>query len=151
LGLEEEVAMTIPETVKDCLNRSAKGRRLVLGTASKDGTPNAVPVGIERFADDETVVLVDNYFLKTRENLAQNPTIALTCWDLEEKDGKLVTRDGYQLKGRVRVESQGPLYEKIRAEVQGINPNFPAKAIVVMKVDEIFDVKSGPNAGKKIS
>ena len=143
--------MTIPETVKDCLNRSAKGRRLVLGTASKDGTPNAVPVGIVRFADDETVVLVDNYFLKTRANLAQNPTIALTCWDLEEKDGKMVTRDGYQLKGRVRVESEGPLYEKIKAEVKGLNPNFPAKAIVVMKVEEIFDVKSGPKAGQKIS
>ena len=142
--------MTIPENVKDCINRSAKGRRLILGTASKDGTPNAVPVGIVQFADDETVVLVDNYFLKTRENLTQNPTIALTCWDLEEKDGKTVTRDGYQLKGRVRVEDEGPLYERIKAEVKSINPNFPAKAIVVVKVDEIFEVKSGPNAGKKI-
>ena len=143
--------MRVPETVKDCLNRSAKGRRLVLGTASKDGTPNVVPVGSVRFTDDETVVLVDNYFLKTRENLAQNPTVALTCWDLEEKDGKMVTRDGYQLKGKVRVEDKGPLYEKIKAEAKGINPNSPVKAIVLMKVEEIFDVKSGPSAGKKIS
>jgi predicted pyridoxine 5'-phosphate oxidase superfamily flavin-nucleotide-binding protein len=142
--------MRIHDNVKDCIDRSAKGRRLVLGTASKDGTPNAVPVGFVRFADDETIVLVDNYFLKTRENLNQNPTIALTCWDLEEKDGKTVTRDGYQLKGKVRVEDTGPLYERIKAEAKGINPNFPTRAIVLMKVNEVFEVKSGPNAGKKI-
>ena len=48
------------------------------------------------------------------------------------------------------MEDEGPLYERIKAEVKSINPNFPAKAIVVVKVDEIFEVKSGPNAGKKI-
>ena len=143
--------MTIPETVKDCLNRAAKAKRLVLGTTSKDGTPNAVPVGSVRFADDETVVLLDNYFLKTRENLARNPLIALTCWDLEEKDGKVGTRDGYQLKGRGRVEDTGPLYERIKAEARATNPNSPARAIVLLKVDEIFEVKSGVNAGKKVS
>jgi hypothetical protein len=142
--------MTIPEAVKDCITRAAKGRRLVLGTASKDGTPNAVPVGIVRFPDDETIALVDNYFLKTRANLSENPSIALTCWDLEEKDGKLAVRDGYQLKGSVRVEEAGPLYERIKAEVQAANPHHPARAIVLMKVEEIFDVKGGAGAGQKI-
>ena len=142
--------MRIPETVKDCLTRAAKGKRLVLGTASKDGTPNAVPVGSVRFADDETIVLVDNYFLKTKENLTHNTKIALTCWDLEEKDGKMGNRDGYQLKGSAQVEDKGPLYERIKAEARAFNPNSPVKAIVVMKVEEIFEVKSGPKAGQRI-
>ncbi|MFA5029095.1 MAG: pyridoxamine 5'-phosphate oxidase family protein [Candidatus Methylomirabilota bacterium] len=143
--------MQIPAHVKDCLSRSAKGRRLILGTASTDGTPNAVPVGLIRFPDDETVLLVDNYFLKTRENLDRNPTAALTCWDLEEKDGKLATRDGYQLKGRVRIEEAGPRHEAIKAELKAINPAFPVKAIVLLAVEAIYDVKSGPGAGKRIA
>jgi predicted pyridoxine 5'-phosphate oxidase superfamily flavin-nucleotide-binding protein len=142
--------MKIPENVKDCLNKSLKARRLVVSTASKAGVPNAVPIGIMKFHDDETLIVVDNYFLKTRENLNRNPWAAITCWDMEEKDGKLITKDGFQLKGKVKIEDNGPLFDKIRAEVKSINANLPAKAIVLVKVEEIYDVKSGPNAGKKV-
>jgi hypothetical protein len=142
--------MKIPENVKDSFNRSLKGRRVIFATASRDGIPNAVPIGIGRFADDETVLIVDNYFLKTRANLEKNPQAAITFWDMVEKDGKLVNNDAFQLKGKVRIESSGPLYEKVKAEVKAIRNEFPAKAIVLMKVDEIFDVKAGPNAGKKL-
>jgi hypothetical protein len=142
--------MKIPENVKECLNKSLKGRRLVLGTASKSGIPNTVPIGIMKFHDDETLIIVDNYFLKTRENLNKNPWAAITCWDMEEKDGKLTTKDGFQLKGKVKIEDNGPLYEKVRAEVKAMNANLPAKAIALVKVEEIYEVKSGPNAGKKL-
>jgi predicted pyridoxine 5'-phosphate oxidase superfamily flavin-nucleotide-binding protein len=142
--------MKIPENVKDCLNKSLKARRLVIGTASKAGTPNAVPIGIMKFYDDETLIVVDNFFLKTRENLNKNPWAAITCWDMEEKDGKLIPKDAFQLKGKVKIEDNGPLYEKVRADVKAINANLPTKAIVLVKVEEIYEVKSGPNAGKKV-
>ena len=143
--------MKIPDNVKDSLNQSLKTRRVVVGTASKAGIPNAVPIGILKFLDDETLIVVDNYFLKTRENLDQNPRVTITCWNMEEKDGKLITKDGFQLKGKVKLEEKGALYEKIKADVKAINPNLPAKAIALVKVEEIYDIKSGPNAGKKIS
>jgi predicted pyridoxine 5'-phosphate oxidase superfamily flavin-nucleotide-binding protein len=149
-GVAEVTYMKIPENVKESLNRSLKARRVVFATASKDGMPNAVPVGIIRFPDDETVLVVDNYFLKTRANLEKNTQAALTFWDMVEKDGKLVNNDGYQLKGKIRIENSGPLYEKVKAEVKAIRAEFPAKAIVLLKVEEIFDVKAGPNAGKKL-
>ncbi|MGA2573407.1 MAG: pyridoxamine 5'-phosphate oxidase family protein [Candidatus Methanomethylicaceae archaeon] len=142
--------MKIPENVKDCLNKSLKERRLVLGTTSKAGVPNAVPIGILKFHDDETLIVIDNYFLKTRENLNKNPLATITCWNMEEKDGKLIPKDGFQLKGKAKIEDSGPLYDKIKAEVKASNANLPAKAIVLVKVEEIYDVKSGPNAGKKV-
>jgi len=142
--------MKIPDNVKVALNGALKSRRIVVGTASKKGVPNAVPIGSIRFLDDETIILVDNYFLKTRKNLEENPQLTLSFWDMEEKEGKLITKEGYQIKGRVKIESSGPLYEKIKAEVKATNPNLPAKAIVLVKVEEIYDVKSGPNAGKRI-
>jgi len=143
--------MKIPDNVKDSLNNSIKARRLVLGTSSKEGVPNAVPISIMRYHEDgETLILVDNYFLKTRQNLESNPWATVTCWDMEEKEGKLVTKSGFQLKGKVKVEEKGPLYEKIKAEVKAIRADFPAKALVLLKVQEIFDVKSGPHAGKRV-
>ena len=142
--------MKIPENVKESFNKSLKTRRVVFATASKDGIPNAVPMATVRFMDDETVLVVDNYFLKTRANLEKNPQAAITFWNMEEKEGKLVTNDGYQMKGKIRIESSGALYEKVKAETKAINDKLPVKAIILMKVDEIFDVKTGPNAGKKL-
>jgi len=140
----------IPENVKESLNRSLKARRVILATASKSGEPNAVPIGIMRFIDDETLLIVDNYFLKTRANLDSNPHAALTFWDMEEKDGKLVTTMACQLKGSVKMESSGPLFEKVRAEVKAIRSEFPAKAIALLKVEEIYDARAGATAGKKL-
>jgi len=142
--------MKIPDNVKAALNGALKSRRIVVGTASKAGVPNAVPMGNVRFLDDETIILVDNYFLKTRKNLEENPQVTVSFWDMEEKEGKLVTKEGYQIKGKAKIETSGPLYEKIKADVKAMNPNLPAKAIVLVKVEEIYDVKSGPNAGKRI-
>jgi predicted pyridoxine 5'-phosphate oxidase superfamily flavin-nucleotide-binding protein len=142
--------LKIPVNVKDSLNNSLKARRVILGTASKSGMPNAVPIGIIRFFDDETIVLVDNYFLKTRANLEENPCVSLTFWDIEEKEGVLITRSAYQLKGKIKIEDSGPIYEKIRAEVKAIKAEYPARAIVLAKIEEIFDVKPGTNAGRKI-
>jgi hypothetical protein len=136
--------------VIDSLNRSLKARRVVMGTASSTGVPNAVPIGIARSIDAETLVFVDNYFLKTRANLEENPRVSLTFWDMEEKEGVLVTRSAYQLKGTVKIEDSGPLYDKIRTEVKAIRPELPARAIVLAKIEEIFDIKTGPNAGRQI-
>lgn len=143
--------MKIPDNVKESLSSSLKARRVVLGTSSKDGVPNSVPVGIMRYHEDgETLIFIDNYFLKTMKNIKGNPRASVTCWDMEEKEGKLVTRSGFQLKGRVKVEEKGPLYEKTKAEVKALNPALPARALILLKVKEIYDVKSGPNAGKRI-
>lgn len=143
--------MKVPENVKEAFAKALKYRRAVLGTASKGGIPNAVPIGVGRFLDDETLVLVDNYFLKTRKNLEENPFAAVTYWVTEEKDGKMVTNEGYQLKGKVEIQEKGELYEKIKAETKAIRADFPVKAIALLKVEEIYDVKAGPTAGKRIA
>jgi hypothetical protein len=142
--------MKIPENVKESLNASLKQRRLVLATCSKSGVPNTVPIGIMKFKDDDTVILCDNYFLKTKENLGSNPRVAVTGWNMEEKDGKLAVKDGFQIKGKVKVEDKGVFYEHTKAELKAINPNWPVKAILLLNVEDIYDVKGGPNAGKKI-
>ncbi|MDD1764438.1 MAG: pyridoxamine 5'-phosphate oxidase family protein [Candidatus Methanomethyliaceae archaeon] len=142
--------MKIPDNVKAALNAALKSRRIVVGTASKACVPNAVPMANIRFLDDETIIVIDNYLLKTRKNLEENPQLTLSFWDMEEKEGKLATKEGYQIKGKAKIETSGQLYEKTRAEIKAMNPNLSAKAIVLVKVEEIYDIKPGANAGKRI-
>jgi hypothetical protein len=142
--------LKIPQYVKEVLEAAQKERRLVVATSSKSAVPNAAPIGILRFVDDETLLIVDNYFLKTGNNLKKNPYVAISGWHMEEKEGSLSTKAAYQLKGQARVESSGDLYERVKAEIKSKRPDLPVRAIVLIKVEEIYDVKPGPNAGKRI-
>ncbi|MDI9644890.1 MAG: pyridoxamine 5'-phosphate oxidase family protein [Candidatus Verstraetearchaeota archaeon] len=143
--------MRVPENIRAAYEKALKQRRVVIATASKDGTPNVVPLGVGRFLDEGTLVVIDNYFLKTRKNLEENGRVAISFWVIEEKDGKPVTVEGYQLKGNARIQSSGDLYEKVKAETKAIRADFPVKAIVLVEVEEIYDVKAGPNAGKRLA
>jgi predicted pyridoxine 5'-phosphate oxidase superfamily flavin-nucleotide-binding protein len=110
-----------------------------------------VPIGVGRFLDDETLILVDNYFLKTRKNIEENPHVTVSFWVSEEKDGRVITKEGYQMKGRITIQMSGQLYDEVKSEMKAIRADFPVKAIVLMKVEEIYDVRAGPDAGRRLT
>ena len=144
--------MKIPDNVKAAMNAGLVHRRIAVATAAKDGIPNNVPIGFCFATGDDTLVLVDNYFLKTRKNMEANPWVSITFWDTDESSGKPITHAGFQLKGRVAsIETSGKLYEEMKAKVKAIRADFPVKAVMPVKIEEIYDVKAGPNAGKKIA
>jgi predicted pyridoxine 5'-phosphate oxidase superfamily flavin-nucleotide-binding protein len=123
-----------------------KVNTVVFATASADGIPNVVPVGAKRIIDDETILISDQFFDKTLRNIKTNPKVALTYWE---------GREGYQLKGRVAVETSGRLFEDTArwVEESGKKKGFPlkSKGIVILKIEEIYNVAPGPDAGKKLA
>ena len=56
-----------------------------VATASKNGTPNVIPIGIVELVDDETIWITDNFMNKTLDNLKANPKIAFYVWGPEIK------------------------------------------------------------------
>ncbi len=60
-----------------------------VATATKDGTPNVIPLGIAWLMSDDTVWFVDNFMNKTLSNLRVNPRIAFYLWG---RRSKAVTR-----------------------------------------------------------
>jgi predicted pyridoxine 5'-phosphate oxidase superfamily flavin-nucleotide-binding protein len=61
----------------------------------------------------------------------------------------------YQLKGKATVETKGPRVErgKIMADQfeKERGMKMPAKAAIVVKVDEIYYLQPGPKAGKTVA
>lgn len=118
---------------------------VVLATATGDGIPNAVPVGAKKIIDDETILISDQFFNKTIENIKTNPKVSVTFWEGHE---------GYQLKGLVVIETSGKLYEETAKWIEelGNSAGFPlkSKGIVILKIDEIYGVTPGPGAGKRL-
>jgi uncharacterized protein len=114
-----------------------------VATASKDGTPNVIPLGIAELVDDETIWFTDNFMNKTLSNIRVNPKIAIYIWGPEIKGC-------FQIKGTAAIRNSGPEYEEMKARINKKNPALPARSLVIVKITEVFECKPGPTAGAKL-
>jgi predicted pyridoxine 5'-phosphate oxidase superfamily flavin-nucleotide-binding protein len=125
----------------------SKQRIFVLGTADLNGTPNAVPIGAVKILDDETILVSDQYFHKTLNNLKQNPTVAISFWERE-------TGEGYQIKGKAAIHTEGKIYEDtvewIRRRGEEIGHPLKSKGAIVIKITAVYSVTPGPDAGQRV-
>jgi predicted pyridoxine 5'-phosphate oxidase superfamily flavin-nucleotide-binding protein len=119
---------------------------IVLATATKEGIPNVVPIGMKKIIDDETILISDQHFNKTLKNIKDNPRAAITMWDKTE---------GYQIKGTVSIETSGRRFEETARWVEesgrSMNPPLRSKGALILKVTEIYCVSPGPDAGMRIA
>jgi predicted pyridoxine 5'-phosphate oxidase superfamily flavin-nucleotide-binding protein len=114
-----------------------------VATASKDGTPNVVPIGVVELVSDDTIWITDNFMHKSLENLSANPKIALYVWGPEIKGC-------FQIKGHASVKTSGKDFDAMKAKINAKNPAMPARSLVIVKITEVFECQPGPKAGSKI-
>ncbi|MFC1861416.1 pyridoxamine 5'-phosphate oxidase family protein [Chloroflexota bacterium] len=115
----------------------------IVATSSQDSKPNAVPIAFTRVLSADEILLMDNFMNKTRQNIEQNPVVAVSVWDLE-------SHKGFQFKGKARIETSGEIYEEGIKWVHSRRPELNPKAAIIVKVEEIYMVCSGANAGKRV-
>jgi predicted pyridoxine 5'-phosphate oxidase superfamily flavin-nucleotide-binding protein len=115
----------------------------VVATATKDGKPNAVPITFTKVISDNEILVMDNFMLKTRQNVDSNPQVAISVWNLESKKA-------FQFKGPAKVETSGKAFDEGVEWVKSKAPHLNPKAAVVVTVEEIYNVAGGPDAGKRI-
>ena len=94
--------------------------------------------------DDDYLLLMNNYFLKTMANINENPKVAIFVWSPE------VTAC-FQMKGDViEIADSGKEYEDFIGRVKAVKPQLPGKHMVVVRITDVFNCKSGETAGQKI-
>ncbi len=117
----------------------------ILATSSVEGIPNAVPIGAKKILDDETILISDQFFDKTLTNMKKNVQVTVMFWEGYE---------GYQLKGKVVIETSGSRFEEAVRWVDELSAKigFPlkSKGAVILKIGEIYGVSPGPEAGKRL-
>jgi len=114
-----------------------------VATASKDGTPNVVPIGFVELVGDDTIWIVDIFMHKSLENLAANPRIALYVWGPEIKGC-------FQVKGQASVKTSGKDFDAMKAKINAKNPAMSVRSLVIVKITDVFECQPGPKAGSKI-
>jgi len=90
-------------------------------------TPNSIWVGCLEKYDDERLIVADNYFQKTRENI-NNGSKGSLLW---------ITNDGeaYQVKGSIEYVTAGPMFDRMR---ECIDDSLPRVAAAVIHVEEVY-------------
>ena len=100
---------------------------VVLTTVAADGTPNAIYATCVGLYGDDTLVVADNYFDKTRANIRSGCTGAIL----------FITKDNkaFQVKGRLAYHENGPVFD----EMKRWNPaNHPGHAAAALQVESAY-------------
>jgi uncharacterized protein len=124
--------------VKDSL---AAAKYAWLATAAKDGMPNVVVVAAFRLLDDETLLVSDQYFLKTLANLEENPKVAISWWG---------DKGGFQIKGTAAFHTSGSIFKDNEEWMRVKWSRFTPKGAVEVKITDACVLKAGAHAGRKL-
>ncbi len=100
---------------------------VILATVDKKNNPNAIYVTCVRKYSDDTLVIADNYFSKTRANILAGCQAALL----------FITKEGksYQIKGKIDYFTDGPIFEDMKS---WNSPKHPGHAAAALKVEHVY-------------
>ena len=110
-----------------------------VASVSGDGMPNIGPKRSMRIYDDSTLVYNENTGKKTMENIKANGRVAVAYVDWEKLDG-------YRFVGKAEVITEGKIFDDATEWAKG----KPPKATVLIHIEEIYTLKTGPTAGTKL-
>lgn len=132
---------TVPQRARDLMQ---PGTVMALATASADGEPNVAPMMQCWWFDDVTLVVGDFFMKQTRANILENRRASFTTW-------RENPREGYKFTGTAEYLTSGPEYDLANGEMHKKMPERNFKGVVAIRVEKVFDIKSGPTAGQLIT
>lgn len=113
----------------------------ILATVDQMGNPNIGPKRSLRYYDDETLIFNENTGGQTMANIENNGKIEVAFID------RLALK-GYRFMGKAEIQHSGELYEEAKRWAEGKMKE--PKAVGIIHIERIFNLQSGPNAGKEI-
>ncbi len=118
----------LPKEVKIAID---KAETACIATVDSNGVPNVVYISYMKYQDDETIIIADNKFVKTRKNIDNNQKLAFVVLDSD-------TNKSYQIKGIAKTYLAGEEYQSVVDWVHVKHPEMTAKAALYVQADEIY-------------
>lgn len=121
------------DAIRDCLDGSIPG---VMATCAPDGTPNVAYLSQIEYLDGSHLALSFQFFNKTRQNILANPQARLLLIHPQ-------TAAMYRLSLHyLRTETEGPLFERMRAKLAGIASHIGMGGVFRLKGSDIYRVQA---------
>jgi len=133
--------MVIPSNIIELFNKTAL---IAFGTSDKECNPNINTIFWKKILDDkETIILIDNFFKTTKQNVLENEKGCISFWNSE-------TEEGYKIKGVAKYYTEGDIFKKGKEFIQEKNPNRIPRGVIELKVEEIYILTPGDKAGERV-
>ena len=110
-----------------------------IATVSSDGMPNIGPKRTMRIVDDSTLMYNENTGKQTMQNIKDNARVAIAYVDWENLDG-------YRFVGKAEIFTEGKIFDDAVEWAKGKVP----KAVVLIRIEEIYTLHIGAPAGTKL-
>jgi len=115
----------LPESISQAW-KNRKGP-IIFATVDKTGLPNIIYATCVNKFDEKTIIVADNYFDKTRENILSGCKGSILFITHDDK--------AFQMKGVVEYHKQGEIYEYMKTW----NPaEHPGHAAAVLRVESVY-------------
>ncbi|MBW2674758.1 MAG: pyridoxamine 5'-phosphate oxidase family protein [Deltaproteobacteria bacterium] len=100
---------------------------VIFATVDEEGVPNAIyATCVNKFGED-TLVIADNFFDKTRKNIFAGTRGSILFITTED--------EAFQVKGAVEYHKEGPIFDDMKTW----NPKqHPGHAAAVLKIEEVY-------------
>jgi len=116
---------SLPHPVADAWEK--RNGPVIFSTVNDSGIPNTIYVTCVSLYDDETIVVADNYFDKTRKNILAGSKGSVLFITEDKKS--------YQIKGSIEYHKGGKLFENMKSW----NPTkHPGHAAAALRVEEVY-------------
>ena len=100
---------------------------VIFATVDGNGIPNAIYATCVSKFDEDTIVIADNFFDKTRKNISAGSKGSVLFITAESKS--------FQLKGTIKYHTDGAVFE----DMKKWNPTqLSGKAAAALKVEEVY-------------
>jgi len=130
-------------TIDDTMRAMLAKQLPIQATVSKEGLPDIGPKRSLRYYDDNTLIFNENTGGQTLQNIQDGSKIAIAIIDRE-------ALDGYRFVGTPEIFSEGtPAYDNALTFAAN-NGMKPPKFAVLVHIENIYTLRSGADAGKKL-
>jgi uncharacterized protein len=116
---------------KEVMEAISKTTPTCIATASPEGDPNLIYITYVKALDGDTLVVADNKFNKTRQNLDSNPKMSVVVLDPD-------TRKAYQIKCKANCFTEGAKHQEVVDWVHVNHPQLNPKAAFYLDVEEVY-------------
>lgn len=106
------------------IKKLIENNAMALATCDKLGNPHCIAVGDVKIVADDQLLVGDNYMFETKQNIKNNPNVALIVHD---------NNAGHGLKGKMAYFTKGKWFEKVKE----IHKGFPAKGAILITINKI--------------
>lgn len=115
----------LPELVNKAWDN--RQETVIFSTVSADGSPNSIYATSVVMHNENRIVVANNYFKKTMENILAGSTGSILFITKDERS--------YQIKGKIDYFTEGEIFD----EMKKWNPaRLPGHGVAVISIDEVY-------------